>query len=351
VQAAHSHDLEVIGAATTGSTETHAWDRVASERVRIYDLLDLPFQHTTAWQRFRRRFADLRRYRIRYAFLCNHDLPDTLAIAMILRLSGTRVFLMIDSKLDDKPRTLGREWLKRWPLLPYHGALVAGRRSGEYARFLGIRADRIAEGYDAVSIERVRAQAGGPPAPEGTPFRDRHFTVVARFVPKKNLFVLIDAYGRYCELAGTTARALRLCGSGELEEALRAEVARRGLGGLEFTGWLGADAVAHTLASSLALILPSIEEQWGLVINEALALGVPVLCSDNVGARDTLVRTAVNGYVFEPDNAEGLAQLMARLSTDQSEWERLACAAREFARHGDTAPFVAGVDRLIAAVP
>ncbi|HEY4443168.1 MAG TPA: glycosyltransferase, partial [Steroidobacteraceae bacterium] len=93
----------------------------------------------------------------------------------------------------------------------------------------------------------------------------------------------------------------------------------------------------------LALILPSIEEQWGLVVNEALAMGVPILCSDNVGARDSLVRTSVNGYVFESDNAEGLAQLMTRMATDEHEWRRLAVAAGEFAYKGDVCQFVSAV--------
>jgi glycosyltransferase involved in cell wall biosynthesis len=75
-------------------------------------------------------------------------------------------------------------------------------------------------------------------------------------------------------------------------------------------------------------------------------MGVPVLVADNVGARDLLVRTAVDGYVFEPDNAEGLAQLMCRLSTDEDEWRRLAEGALAAAPAGDVARFVEGVSAL-----
>jgi glycosyltransferase involved in cell wall biosynthesis len=123
--------------------------------------------------------------------------------------------------------------------------------------------------------------------------------------------------------------------------------ARRELAGVEFRSWLGAEAVAKALATSLALILPSVEEQWGLVVNEALAMGVPILCSDNVGARDSLVRTAVNGYVFESDNSEGLAHLMTRVATDEQEWRRMAEAAAEFSYKGDTCQFVSGVAKVL----
>jgi L-malate glycosyltransferase len=265
----------------------------------------------------------------------------------VLRLLGAKVFIMWDSKFDDKQRTLWRELLKSLVLLPYHGGLIPGRRSREYAEFLGMRSDRLFEGYDTVSVARIRRLAQAPPAPEGTPFSARHFTVVARHVPKKNLFIAIDAYERYRRTAGTHARALHLCGSGELEESLRDDVAKRGLVSVEFMGFLDAEAVAKALATSLALILPSIEEQWGLVVNEALAMGVPILCSDNVGARDSLVRTAVNGYVFEADNAEGLANLMSRMAADEEEWRRMAMASREFSSKGDTHQFVSAVANVL----
>jgi glycosyltransferase involved in cell wall biosynthesis len=347
VHAARITDLDIAGVAITSSTDTHPWERVSSEHVKIYNLLDRKFQDTTAWQRLVRRLSDLRNYKIKYAFLCNHDLIDTLAVAVVLRLLGAKVYLMMDSKFDDKKRWLWRELLKSFYLLPYHGALVSGRRSRDYAEFLGMRSDRLFEGYDTVSVARIRALAQAQPAPEGTPFALRHFTVVARLVPKKNLFLAIDAYARYRQAAGADARALHLCGTGELEESLRADVARRELAGVEFRSWLGAEAVAKALATSLALILPSVEEQWGLVVNEALAMGVPILCSDNVGARDSLVRTAVNGYVFESDNSEGLAHLMTRVATDEQEWRRMAEAAAEFSYKGDTCQFVSGVAKVL----
>ncbi len=93
--------------------------------------------------------------------------------------------------------------------------------------------------------------------------------------------------------------------------------------------------------------MPSKEEQWGLVVNEALALGLPILCSDNVGARDSLVRTAVNGYIFEPDNIQGLAALMLRLASDESEWSRFAGASQDLAKLGDAARFAEAAVSLI----
>jgi glycosyltransferase involved in cell wall biosynthesis len=110
---------------------------------------------------------------------------------------------------------------------------------------------------------------------------------------------------------------------------------------------LGAEGVARILASTLALILPSVEEQHGLVVNEALAMGVPVLISDNCGARDLLVRSGINGYIFEPDNASGLAHFMGVLDRDAEEWQRLAQGTRQFLPAVDSGLFVSSVERAL----
>ncbi|WP_415427301.1 glycosyltransferase, partial [Staphylococcus borealis] len=99
------------------------------------------------------------------------------------------------------------------------------------------------------------------------------------------------------------------------------------------------EEVCRTLATSLALILPSTEEQFGQVIPEALSMGVPVLVSDNCGARDHLVKTWINGFVFEPSNAEGLAFLMRLLSSSESTWTEMAKAAADSASLGDVGDF------------
>ncbi len=255
---------------------------------------------------------------------------------------------MNESKFDDKPRALWREVFKTLFFLPYNRGMVGGERSREYLRFYGLSPRRVDLGYDTVSIDRIRRLADAPPAPDGMPFGERYFTIVARLVPKKNIAMALDAYARYRVLAGASARALHICGSGELENSLREKVRELGLSGVVFHGFVQSPDVARTLASTLALILPSTEEQWGLVVNEAVAMGVPVLCAINVGARDSLVKTDVNGFIFEPDNPEGLAHLMCHIAQNEAEWRRLAEGSRALAPIADTRRFGEAVARLIA---
>jgi L-malate glycosyltransferase len=233
---------------------------------------------------------------------------------------------------------------------PYHAALAAGQRTRAYLRFLGFPDERVFVGYDTVSVERIQRMAGNAAAPKGVPHSERHFTIIARFIAKKNIGLALEAYATY--LADRSRRRpprpLYLCGSGELEDELRNKAAALRLEHVHFCGYQSEEGVARVLASSLALILPSIEEQHGLVVNEALAMGVPVLLSDNCGARDLLVRTGVNGYVFEPDNAAGLAHLMTMLDRDEGEWTRLSLGTRRFLPAADSNLFVDAVERAVA---
>lgn len=340
----------VIGIEIAGSSSIYAWNRTDAvadfERVTLFP--DRAFASIPAWRQLSAMLRACLRTRAHHIFLCHVTRIDTFLLALGLRLLGRRVYVMTESKFDDKPRSLWFEFAKKSVYLPYNGALVGGQRHGEYMRFLGFRAKSIVQGYDTVSGDRVRRLAGAPPAPDGVAYGERHFTIIARLVPKKNLAMALEAYATYRRQMGPQARDLRLCGSGELETELRRKASDLGLSGEIFQGFIQAPDIARVLASTLALILPSTEEQWGLVVNEAVAMGVPILCSTNIGARDLLVRTGVNGFIFEPDNPAGLAYFMGRLSADENEWRRLAAGSTRLAALADTANFgtaVAGVVR------
>jgi glycosyltransferase involved in cell wall biosynthesis len=282
----------------------------------------------------------------RHNFLCHYNMPSIFVLAVVLRLMGRKVFIMNDSKFDDRSRSLWQEIPKWLFLLPYNGALVGGRRHRDYLSFLGLHGRPMAEGFDTVSMARLRTLAG---AATGRSYLERDFVVIARLIAKKNLPLVIAAYQLYREMAGSNARGLKVLSSGELSSALQAEVKSRNLSGVTFTGYVDDAEMARHLAGGLALILPSIEEQWGVTVNEAMFLGVPVLCSDNVGARDGLVRNGINGYVFAPDDAESLAAMMARMGEDEGHWNALVKGALDRAPLGDVHRFGEGVRTLVEA--
>ena len=280
-------------------------------------------------------------------FLCHYQDPAILVTAALLRLLGRPVFTMGCSKFDDYKRNLGRELFKSIFYLPYQGGIASGIRSRGYMHFLGIPESRIKTPYNAVSIDRIRRMSGIAVAPEGQAFASRHFLIVARLLPKKNLTTALRAMRLYAE-QNPNPRSLHIYGNGPLEAALREQADREGVSALvHFHGFAQTDVVSQAYGSALALLLPSIEEQYGNVIPEAIAMGLPVIVAENVGARDTLVRSGVNGFVIEPDNPEGLAFFMGLLANDEQLWGRMCLAAQQKAHHADAPRFAEAVESLL----
>ena len=263
---------------------------------------------------------------------------DIIALSWRLAAVGKKVVMMTESKFDDVPRHLAREMAKARILSPYRAAIVGGLRQRDYLRFLGFGTKPVLPGYDTVGLDRIRMQGGG----QAVEWTNRPFLFVGRFVAKKNLATLLDAYARYRELAEGPPRDLIMAGDGELAETLKSRAGE----GVQFPGFLRAEEVSQQMAGALALCLVSTEEQWGLVVNEAAAFGVPSIVSHAVGARDALVRNGVAGHVVEPQAVEGIARAMLDLAESEPTWQRHSKAVSALAHRGDTERFADAVECL-----
>ena len=336
---------EVIAVEVAQASATYAWSpsgevQGAAKRVLF---TGEAYEQIGRWRRLRAQYAALKDCDTVFVGI-GYNEPDILALACALRLRGRRVVLMSESKADDFPRHWLRERIKALLLLPFTAALVGGPRQVAYLRALGFGRRRVVTGYDGVSIDRVRKLGGSAQVAA----QDRPFVFVGRFVAKKNIVFLVEAYARYRQQAGASARRLVLVGGGELEAQVRSRIAKLGLDdAVEITGFVDAPQVAAHLASARALLLPSTEEQWGLVVKEALALDLPVAVSRAVGSHDTLVRHGVNGFVLAPDDGAAWAEAMLALGGDEGRWEAMRQASRALAPAGDTQRFAEGVEALI----
>ena len=298
-------------------------------------------------QRFRAMFAALRRCDM-VAIGISYGERDAVLLSWALRLLGKRVVVFSESKFDDHRRSVGFELCKSMILAAYSAAIVGGKRHIDYFRFLRFCRRPVLPGYDGVGVERVRAQAGGILAPHGTEYENRPFVYVGRFVGKKNLIRLVEGYARYVASTGPAPRRLILVGSGAEEDRMRRRIDELGVAHLiDFPGFLSAEAVSRTLAGALALMLVSREEQWGLVVNEALALGLPVIVSNEVGARDALVRNLVNGFVVESNSPDSIGRAMLQLAGDRAGWAAMVAASHDRAWMGDTERLADAVELLL----
>jgi len=282
-----------------------------------------------------------------HVFFCHYERWYIFATALILRGLNFHVYVMNDSKFDDYERNIFRELIKFAFYTPYNGGLASGVRAKDYLRFLGVPKDKIKTNYNSLSLSRVRRDSSSVPAPNGTKFQDRYFLIIARLVEKKNLFVALDAYKKYINLGGW--RSLKILGSGPLKDDLISYVNILGLNdNVIFCGFVQTESVAKELGNGLCVLLLSTEEQFGIVIIEAQAMGLPCIVSVQCGARDQLIRTGVNGFIVEESNSDGVSLFMRMLCENESMWVNMCDQVNKMAYQGDVSVFSDAVHALVS---
>lgn len=137
------------------------------------------------------------------------------------------------------------------------------------------------------------------------------YIYVGRLVECKDIETMIKAFIKLRH--ENSMCRLIIVGTGILENRLKEKYH---ISGIEFAGSKFGSALKHCYEKSNVLILPSQKESWGLVVNEALSAGLPVIISDQVGARFDLVQNKKTGLIFECKNVEALMQCMKTISVE-----------------------------------
>ena len=270
---------------------------------------------------------------------------------------NVRVLGMSDTNAYDEPRRPLVEFVKKMVVSHYSGGFTGSRSQAGYLTRLGVPRAAIETGYDVVDnayfAERAAAvrSAGTMPEIEGRAlpegFRGRYFLGVNRFVAKKNLPALVRAYHGFRKDRGDDPAdwPLVLLGDGEERGAIEAEIDRLGLRRhVMVPGFLQIDRLPEFYATAGALVHASTTEQWGLVVNEAMASGLPVVVSRRCGCVEELVEDGVTGLTFDPFDETAIT---AALQTASTLTHRGALIERASARiaEWDVGRFGAGLAR------
>lgn len=231
---------------------------------------------------------------------------------------GIPAVVMSDSQEIDFPRVFWKEQIKRWTLASAAGFLVAGGAHRDYVLKLGVDPSRIRLGYDAVdnqyfsaAADRIRADENAARAAIGV--SGRYFLASLRFIEKKNIFRMLEAFARARAAQGSNW-VFVLLGDGALRPQIEQAIGEMGLSGaVLMPGFKQYDELPHWYGLAEAFVLASTSEQWGLVVNEAMASGLPVLASNRCGSAAELVVEGETGFSFDPYDVGALAGLMQTL--------------------------------------
>ncbi|MCK0129806.1 glycosyltransferase family 4 protein [Erythrobacter sp. F6033] len=224
-----------------------------------------------------------------------------------------------------------RKWLaervKKGIVAHYSAGLATNDSQVNYLAGLGVRRDAIFRGYNAIDnaffraeAEKWRSQPGLPPeiagaVPDGA--RGQYFLASNRFIPKKNLARLLDACAAFrSERSDDPADwPLVLLGDGDLRGEIEAQIKALDLSAhVHLPGFLQVDALPRYYATAGAFVHASTTEQWGLVVNEAMASRLPVAVSDRCGSTHFLIEDGVTGYSFDPFKTDEITRALNELA-------------------------------------
>jgi glycosyltransferase involved in cell wall biosynthesis len=248
--------------------------------------------------------------------------PEGMAAFSYRLYSGNRAVMMDDAwDHTDRRGSLTRE-VKRLINKNIDAVFIPAPSHLPYYMKMGFPKERIVFGVYAVDNDYF-SQMAARICEDETYLRAlrnlprNYFLFVGRFLPRKGLETLVKAYKDYRRQVKRESWGLVLVGTGSHLDTIKKLT--KGIPEILFAGPRFGDDLCYLYALSHALIVPSDIDQWGLVVNEGMASGLPVIVSKGCGAAETLVREGENGWTFEPGDDEALTKLMIGASSLSSD--------------------------------
>jgi 1,2-diacylglycerol 3-alpha-glucosyltransferase len=229
------------------------------------------------------------------------------------------MFLWSESNQQDQRRGMPHvEMLKRRFIRACSGFVVPGKSAAAYVETFGVPRERIFVAPNAVDnpffshqASAARSRAAEMRRQFGLP--ERYFLCVSRLIFAKGVFDLMEAYSRLAPELRASSELL-FVGDGVEQSALQARAAAIHPGKVRFTGFAHREQLPVYYALAEALVFPTHSDTWGLVVNEAMACGIPIVVSDAAGCVPDLVEDGWNGYVVPKQVPDKLSEALAKIA-------------------------------------
>ncbi|MGO9016387.1 MAG: glycosyltransferase family 4 protein [Dissulfurispiraceae bacterium] len=251
--------------------------------------------------------------------------PEGMAAIAYRTKYRKRVIMMDDAWERTDRRSVTTKRMKREIHKNIEGVFIPAVSHHNYYGALGFPDERVVYGVDVVDNDYYRQRAGRARGRAEEIRNSLHlpasyFLFVGRFLARKGIDTLLEAYRSYRSQTAVTPWGLVLVGDGPYRGRIRQEDSGRE--GVLFAGSQTGDGLCAYYGLAEALIVPSLSDPWGLVVNEGMASGLPVVVSRGCGSSMSLVKEGVNGWTFDPGDAAALSDIMLRLSETGEEARR-----------------------------
>ncbi len=334
------------------ASRTYPWDNQPEALGKVITISEKLVEETSFTEVFREALAFWRNEEIGYALLPSYSPGYALALLLSARRAGVQCVMMNESHAGTETSRGWKRVVKRRLLRSFSSAIVGGTPQKNHFSELGMPAEKIFTGYDVVDNAYFikQASAARDNSSElrhrfGLP--ERYLLSLGRMVPKKNLTCLIQAFAerrkrqpkdplRLVMVGDGPDRSalLRLCRDLNLSVGASTDPpSSNSAADVHFHGFrqIGDLPVYYALAD--LFVLPSLREEWGLVVNEAMVCGLPVIVSNTAGSALDLVEPEKNGYRFDPSSPVDLANRIDAVVRDAETRQRMGHRSVEIIRN------------------
>jgi|GEM_PF-115668 len=215
----------------------------------------------------------------------------------------------------------------------YDAFLAVGKLNMQFYLDYGVRPESIFKARHFVdnsffesSLQKIHDTRSVLRNKWGIPENAACFLFAGKLETKKRIFDLLSAL----EIAFNKNSSIYLlvAGDGEHMQAAKDFVARKKLP-VTFAGFLNQTEIVKAYAAADCLVLPSYGETWGLVVNEAMACGLPAIVSDRVGCAPDLIIEGKTGSVFPRGDIRGLTNKLMKFALDPARTKSMGLQAKE----------------------
>lgn len=224
-----------------------------------------------------------------------------------------KVVIFDDARIEDVQRNRMVNYVKKHIYQNVDAMLYPAPEWEETGKYWGFSAKQLFYGIDVVDNGFWNTTC--------IETKEKYFITVGRLIEKKNILFTVKAYQKLKE-ANNDLPELWIIGEGPEKERIKSFIQTNKIEGIKLMPFQSQAQLSALYQNSQAMIISSNKsETWGLVINEAMASGIPVIASQHCGATSSLVKDGINGYIFDPYNLQSLIEKW-ELFINQTEQER-----------------------------
>lgn len=285
--------------------------------------------------------------------LHGYSQSTNLLALLVAKFLGVKVLIRGDTRL--RPEGLPsnwRNWVKRKIFKLFDGFISIGSGNRAYYEALGAPADKIYFSPFSVrnsffALEGEARQCARDLLREelGVPQDAIVVLVASKLVKQKRVGDVLEAFRRIA----TELPNLWLFIAGSGPEQISLQRASTEMTQVRFLGFKNQSELPQLFAASDVFVLPAENESWGLVVNEVMAAGLPVVVTNDVGAAPDLVDGKDSGFVYPVGDVGRLAEVLQALAKDQLLRKRMGSNGKMLISSWDESNAAAGIERAVFA--